>query len=85
MFLAELKQVFKICDKSGKGYITPVELKAVMKSVGDEMDNDDMKVIFDEIDEDGKPIQEFSCYNEWQLINIFSYFYWADRDLPLLN
>eukprot|EP00795_Rhopilema_esculentum_P002777 gene2777-1000_t len=49
--MEELKECFKICDKSGKGYVTPEEFKAVMQSVGYTVDNDDIREIFHEIDD----------------------------------
>ncbi|XP_065058483.1 calmodulin-A-like [Rhopilema esculentum] len=49
----ELKECFKLCDKSGKGTLTGVELKALMKSVGDDPDGEDIQEIMYEVDLDG--------------------------------
>ena len=59
--ILELKQCFKLCDKSGKGNVTKIDLISLMKSVGEEIDDDDIKEIFYEIDVDSKKIFPLMC------------------------
>jgi len=57
--MEELKQCFKLCDKSGKGNVTKIDLISLMKSVGEEIDDDDIKEIFYEIDVDSDGTVDF--------------------------
>ena len=52
--LIELRESFKLYDKDGNGSISPFEIKAVLLSIGEEIDEDDVHEIIKEIDEDGK-------------------------------
>ena len=54
MHFLELKECFKLCDKSGKGTLSGVELKALMKSVGNDADDEDIQEMMYEVDLDGK-------------------------------
>ncbi len=52
----EIRECFKLYDKSGKGYISPLEFKSVMLSVGEELDDEEIRETIIEIDEDGKSL-----------------------------
>eukprot|EP00794_Sanderia_malayensis_P020134 gene20134-22107_t len=51
--LEEIRECFKIYDKSGKGYISPLELKSVLNSVGEERDDEEVREMILEICQDG--------------------------------
>ncbi|XP_065058496.1 calmodulin-A-like [Rhopilema esculentum] len=58
----ELKECFKLCDKSGKGKVSPMEIKALMKSVGEDPDDEDIHEMMLEIDPDGKGEIDFMLF-----------------------
>ena len=48
----ELVEAFKTFDKGNKGYYTLEELKEVMHHYGEKLSDDELKIMFDEIDID---------------------------------
>ena len=81
MIFLELKECFKICDKSGKGYVTPEEFKAVMQSVGHTVDNDDIREIFLEIDDNSELKDHFfhRIYCNKQFLRVATAFFLSER------
>jgi len=57
--LEEAKECFKLCDTSGKGKLTGVELKAVLRAGGEDPDEEDIREIMYEIDRDGDGVVDF--------------------------
>ena len=53
-FVLEIRECFKIYDKSGKGYISPLEIKSVLRSIGEDPDDEDIREMILEVDSDGK-------------------------------
>ena len=39
----ELRQAFRVFDKSGCGYITPSDLRAVLQNIGEDLTEDESK------------------------------------------
>lgn len=84
--IAEFKEAFLIFDKDGDGSISVKEIGTVMRSLGQNPSDDELKNIVDEIDQDGsgtidfkeflnmmaKKIQELSMEDD--LIEAFRYF-----------
>lgn len=59
----EMEAAFKVFDKNGDGFISAEELKTVMKTMGDTMDDDDLEMMMKEADinADGKiDLKEFT-------------------------
>ena len=87
--IAEFKEAFQIFDKDGDGDITTKELSTVMKSLGQNPSEEELKEIIFEIDKDGDgkvDFKEFLCLmakkmketkTEEDLIEAFKVF---DRD-----
>ena len=52
----ELVEAFKTFDKGNKGYYTVEELKEIMVHYGEKLNDDEVKLMFDEtdLDRDGK-------------------------------
>nr|CDS34248.1 calmodulin [Hymenolepis microstoma] len=57
--IAEFRESFKLFDKNGDGVISMAELGSVMKSVGQEATEEDLKKMFKEVDTDGNGIIDF--------------------------
>ncbi|CAH1973574.1 unnamed protein product [Acanthoscelides obtectus] len=49
----DIKQAFNVLDTDGKGYITPLELKQVLVSLGEKYSDDDVKEMIKAADFDG--------------------------------
>ncbi len=49
----ELRQAFRVFDKDGDGYITAVELKLVMKQLGEELSQEQLSDMMREADGNG--------------------------------
>jgi len=49
----EVKEAFKVFDKDGDGFISPEELKLVMKNLGEDMTNLQVKEMIEQVDADG--------------------------------
>uniref|UniRef100_A0A0B6ZYL6 EF-hand domain-containing protein n=1 Tax=Arion vulgaris TaxID=1028688 RepID=A0A0B6ZYL6_9EUPU len=49
----ELRQAFRVFDKSGCGYITPSDLRAVLQCMGEELTEEEIDEMIAEVDIDG--------------------------------
>lgn len=49
----ELRQAFRVFDKSGCGYITPSDLRAVLQNIGEDLTEDEIDEMIAEVDIDG--------------------------------
>ncbi|XP_018015221.1 neo-calmodulin-like [Hyalella azteca] len=49
----ELRDAFKIFDKHGRGYICASDLRAVLRCLGEDLDEDDIEDMIREVDIDG--------------------------------
>uniref|UniRef100_A0ACD6A927 Uncharacterized protein n=1 Tax=Avena sativa TaxID=4498 RepID=A0ACD6A927_AVESA len=49
----ELKEAFEVLDKDQNGFISPVELRAVMISLGEKMTDEEVEQMINEADTDG--------------------------------
>lgn len=52
--MAEFRESFRLFDKNNDGVITTKELGAVMKSVGQELTEAELKEMIREVDSDGR-------------------------------
>jgi len=57
--VAEFKEAFAIFDKDGDGTVTSSEIKEVMKSLGQNPTDKELKEMIEEVDEDGNGTIEF--------------------------
>lgn len=55
MICLEAKECFRLVDTSGRGKLTAAELKAVLRSAGEDPDEEDIRDIIYEIDRDSMP------------------------------
>ncbi len=55
-----LAQAFKVFDKDGDGYITGVELKLVMKQLGEDLSDEQLADMMREADNNGDGRIDFS-------------------------
>ncbi|XP_076449599.1 neo-calmodulin-like isoform X2 [Babylonia areolata] len=49
----ELRQAFRVFDKSGCGYITPSDLRAVLQNIGEDLTEEEIDEMIAEVDIDG--------------------------------
>ncbi|XP_025115371.1 calmodulin-A-like isoform X1 [Pomacea canaliculata] len=49
----ELRQAFRVFDKSGCGYITPSDLRAVLQNIGENLTEEEIDEMIAEVDIDG--------------------------------
>ena len=49
----ELREIFRVFDEDGDGYISAVELKHVMRNLGEKLRDEDVKKMIEEADMDG--------------------------------
>jgi calmodulin len=87
--IAEFKEAFQIFDKDGDGMITTKELGTVMRSLGQNPSEEELKVMIEEVDADGSGTIDFKEFlglmarkmketdTEEELIEAFKVF---DRD-----
>lgn len=54
MFVPELREAFSLFDKDGSGTISNDELEVVMKSLGQNPTQSELKQMIQEVDVDGK-------------------------------
>ncbi len=52
--MTEIRECFKLYDKSGKGYLSPLEIRSVLNSVGEDPDDEEVREMILEVDQDGK-------------------------------
>jgi len=57
--IAEFKEAFLIFDKDGDGSISTKELGTVMRSLGQNPTEDELKIMIEEVDEDGSGTIDF--------------------------
>ncbi|KAJ2817468.1 hypothetical protein GGI24_005388 [Coemansia furcata] len=57
--IAEYREAFDQLDKDGDGKITAADLKAMLKSVGQNPSDEDIQDMFKELDEDGCGTMDF--------------------------
>ena len=50
---AEIREAFKVFDKDNNGFISPAELRHVMRNLGEEMTEDEVDEMIKEGDIDG--------------------------------
>ena len=87
--IAEFKEAFQIFDKDGDGSITTKELGTVMRSLGQNPSEEELKIMIEEVDADGSGTIDFKEFlglmarkmketdTEEELIEAFKVF---DRD-----
>jgi calmodulin len=87
--IAEFKEAFQIFDKDGDGMITTKELGTVMRSLGQNPSEEELKIMIEEVDADGSGTIDFKEFlglmarkmketdTEEELIEAFKVF---DRD-----
>merc|ERR1711872_146699 len=56
---AELKEAFRIYDKTGEGFITTQTLKEILRELDNKLTEEDLDGIIDEVDEDGSGTLDF--------------------------
>ena len=54
-FIAEYKEAFSLFDKNGDGVITSKELGTVMRTLGQNPTEAEIRDMINEVDADGKP------------------------------
>merc|ERR1719192_2469207 len=52
-YVEELREAFEVFDKDGDGQITPQELAAIMRALGENLNEDDILTMIQEADADG--------------------------------
>merc|ERR1719420_1125690 len=52
-YLEELREAFEVFDKDGDGQITPQELAAIMRALGENLNENDILTMIQEADADG--------------------------------
>ena len=68
--IAEFKEAFQIFDKDGDGLITTKELGTVMRSLGQNLSEDELKAMIEEVDTDKSgtiDFQEFLGLMAWKM------------------
>lgn len=68
--IAEFKEAFQIFDKDGDGLITTKELGTVMRSLGQNLSEDELKTMIEEVDTDKSgtiDFQEFLGLMAWKM------------------
>ena len=68
--IAEFKEAFQIFDKDGDGLITTKELGTVMRSLGQNLSEDELKEMIEEVDTDKSgniDFQEFLGLMAWKM------------------
>lgn len=56
-FVLEFKEAFKLFDEDGGGTISVEELGTVMRSLGQDPNEDELNALIEEVDVDGKFIK----------------------------
>ena len=54
VYFAEFREAFSLFDKDGDGTITTEELGIVMRSLGQNPTEDELQIMLNEVDSDGK-------------------------------
>jgi calmodulin len=61
--IADFRQTFRLFDKDGDGTITTVELGSVLRQLGAQQSEEELQVMIDRWDEDGKKWSDTcACY-----------------------
>jgi Ca2+-binding EF-hand superfamily protein len=63
----ELKEAFRIYDRSGQGFITTNVLKEILREIDQTLTEDDLLNIVDEVDEDGSGTLDFDEFQEMMM------------------
>eukprot|EP00484_Ammonia_sp_Unknown_P021764 CAMPEP_0197028002 /NCGR_PEP_ID=MMETSP1384-20130603/7821_1 /TAXON_ID=29189 /ORGANISM="Ammonia sp." /LENGTH=299 /DNA_ID=CAMNT_0042456939 /DNA_START=21 /DNA_END=920 /DNA_ORIENTATION=- len=63
-FIEELKEAFEVFDKDGDGEITPQELAAIMKALGEDLTEDEIFNMIQEVDQDGDGNIDFNEFKK---------------------
>jgi len=61
---AELREAFRIYDKTGEGFITTDVLKEILSEIDNKLTSEDLDCIIDEVDEDGSGTLDFDEFME---------------------
>jgi len=61
---AELREAFRIYDKTGEGFITTDILKEILSEIDNKLTSEDLDSIIEEVDEDGSGTLDFDEFME---------------------
>ena len=75
--LAELKDVFSMFDKDGDGTITLSEFGSVMKALGQEPTEDELRIMMDSVDTDQNGVIDFD-----EFVGLMADHFYQDGETP---
>jgi len=77
----ELRESFRVFDKNGDGFITAIELKQVMMTLGEKLTDDEVNEMIREADVDGDGKVNYDGLYFYISLCLFTNYYWCSTDI----